>query len=57
MTTTTPTRTIHAAVLPAAGTWEIDPDHADVAFTGRHFMVTKVRGRRHRRRGHRCHRR
>lgn len=47
MTTTpaTPTRRVDDAVLPAAGTWEIDPVHADVAFTGRHFMVTKVRGR------------
>ncbi|HEX7715972.1 MAG TPA: YceI family protein [Marmoricola sp.] len=41
----TPTRQVGDAVLPAAGTWEIDPVHADVAFTGRHFMVTKVRGR------------
>ncbi|GAA4086653.1 YceI family protein [Nocardioides kongjuensis] len=35
--------TTHA--LPTPGRWEIDPGHADVAFTGRHFMVTKVRGR------------
>jgi len=49
MTTTathqTPTRTLHGAVLPSAGTWDIDPGHTDVAFTGRRFMVTKVRGR------------
>ena len=45
MTTTTPTRVVDGAVLPSAGTWEIDPGHADVSFTGRHFMVTKVRGR------------
>ncbi|WP_034808259.1 YceI family protein [Intrasporangium oryzae] len=38
-------RTIRGAVLPVAGTWDIDPGHADLAFTGRHFMVTKVRGR------------
>ncbi|MGH9134392.1 MAG: YceI family protein, partial [Ilumatobacteraceae bacterium] len=31
--------------LPAAGTWTIDPTHADVSFVGRHFMLTKVRGR------------
>jgi polyisoprenoid-binding protein YceI len=31
--------------LPPAGTWEIDPGHTEVAFTGRHFMITKVRGR------------
>ena len=40
-----PTRDVGGAILPAAGRWEIDPVHADVAFTGRHFMVTKVRGR------------
>jgi polyisoprenoid-binding protein YceI len=39
------TREVDGAILPAAGRWEIDPVHADVAFTGRHFMVTKVRGR------------
>jgi polyisoprenoid-binding protein YceI len=44
-TPSTPTRRLDDAVVPAAGTWEIDPVHADVAFTGRHFMVTKVRGR------------
>ena len=43
--TTTPTREIDGHTLPAAGRWEIDPGHAEVAFTGRHFMVTKVRGR------------
>ena len=30
---------------PAAGTWEIDPGHADVGFVGRHFGLTKIRGR------------
>ena len=40
-----PTRDVGGTILPAAGRWEIDPVHADVAFTGRHFMVTKVRGR------------
>lgn len=44
-TSTVPTRTIDGTVLPAAGAWEIDPGHTDLAFTGRHFMVTKVRGR------------
>ena len=44
-TTTPPVRTVEGTLLPAAGRWEIDPGHADVAFTGRHFMVTKVRGR------------
>lgn len=28
-----------------AGTWEIDPVHSEVAFTVRHMMVSKVRGR------------
>jgi polyisoprenoid-binding protein YceI len=44
-TTTNATRVVDGVVLPTPGTWEIDPGHADVAFTGRHFMVTKVRGR------------
>ncbi|HEX7187812.1 MAG TPA: YceI family protein [Actinomycetes bacterium] len=43
--TVTPTRVVGGVTLPAAGTWDIDPGHADVAFVGRHFMVTKVRGR------------
>ena len=43
--TPAPTRTIDNVVLPAAGRWEIDPSHAEVAFIGRHFMITKVRGR------------
>jgi polyisoprenoid-binding protein YceI len=38
-------RTVAGTVQPGVGTWDIDPGHADVAFTGRHFMVTKVRGR------------
>ncbi len=28
-----------------AGTWTIDPAHSEVAFTVRHLMMTKVRGR------------
>ena len=39
------TRHLGADLLPAPGTWEIDPGHADVSFVGRHFMVTRVRGR------------
>ena len=31
--------------VPVAGNWIIDPGHAEVAFIGRHFMLTKVRGR------------
>jgi polyisoprenoid-binding protein YceI len=30
--------------LPA-GTWRVDPGHADVGFVGRHFGLTKIRGR------------
>lgn len=40
-----PTRTIDGVELPAPGTWEVDPGHAEVGFVGRHFMLTKVRGR------------
>jgi polyisoprenoid-binding protein YceI len=31
--------------LPAAGAWTVDPDHTEVGFVGRHFGLTKVRGR------------
>ena len=27
------------------GTWVVDPGHSEVAFTARHMMITKVRGR------------
>ncbi|WP_392545298.1 YceI family protein [Oryzobacter telluris] len=40
-----PVRTVNGQQLPMPGAWQIDPGHTDVAFTGRHFMVTKVRGR------------
>jgi polyisoprenoid-binding protein YceI len=30
---------------PAPGRWTIDPGHAEVSFVGRHFGLTKVRGR------------
>ncbi len=48
MTPTVPAaavRVVDGETLPVPGRWEIDPGHADVAFTGRHFMLTKVRGR------------
>jgi len=38
-------RTVDGSVVPAAGTWVVDPGHADVGFVGRHFGLTKVRGR------------
>ena len=41
----TPTRTLDGIELPAPGTWTIDPGHAEVAFIGRHFGLTRVRGR------------
>jgi polyisoprenoid-binding protein YceI len=44
-TTTAPTRRLNGTTLPAPGVWDIDPGHTEVAFVGRHFMVTKVRGR------------
>jgi polyisoprenoid-binding protein YceI len=39
------TRLACGAELPIPGRWEIDPAHTEVAFIGRHFMLTKVRGR------------
>jgi len=41
----TVTRLVGGTELPAAGTWQIDPGHTEVAFIGRHFMLTRVRGR------------
>lgn len=39
------TRSVQGVELPAAGTWVVDPGHADIGFVGRHFGLTKVRGR------------
>jgi polyisoprenoid-binding protein YceI/rhodanese-related sulfurtransferase len=39
------TRTVDGVEVPAAGVWKVDPGHAEVGFVGRHFMITKVRGR------------
>ena|SRR5687768_1624386 len=38
---------LESAAVPAhlTGTWKIDPVHSEVAFTVRHLMVSKVRGR------------
>jgi len=41
----TVTRIADGAELPAPGRWQIDPGHTELAFIGRHFMLTKVRGR------------
>ena len=38
------TRTIDNRLVPAAGTWMIDPTHTTIAAVARHLMVTKVRG-------------
>jgi polyisoprenoid-binding protein YceI len=39
------TRRIDGTDVPAPGVWAIDPGHADVAFVGRHFGLTRIRGR------------
>jgi polyisoprenoid-binding protein YceI len=39
------TRIAGGAELPAPGRWQIDPGHTELAFIGRHFMLTRVRGR------------
>ncbi|WP_421118119.1 YceI family protein [Aquihabitans daechungensis] len=44
-TTAAATRSVEDHVVPAAGTWRVDPGHTSVEFIGRHFMLTKVRGR------------
>ena len=44
-TAPTATRILAGTELPAPGRWQIDPGHTEVAFIGRHFMLTKVRGR------------
>jgi polyisoprenoid-binding protein YceI len=41
----TPAPTVAEVEVPAAGTWHVDPGHAEVAFIGRHFGLTKIRGR------------
>ena len=49
MTDTTPaaaaTRILADVELPAPGRWQLDPGHTEAAFIGRHFMLTKIRGR------------
>ncbi|MBB5119094.1 polyisoprenoid-binding protein [Streptomyces eurocidicus] len=42
---TAPTREVGGVPLPAAGVWKVDAGHTEVGFVGRHFMLTKVRGR------------
>ncbi len=38
-------RALDGVELPAPGIWTVDPGHTEVGFVGRHFMLTKVRGR------------
>lgn len=38
-------RTITGTEYPTAGPWVVDPGHAEVAFIGRHFGLTRIRGR------------
>jgi polyisoprenoid-binding protein YceI len=44
-TTAGPTRRIDDVELPAAGDWRVDPGHTAVEFVGRHFLLTRIRGR------------
>lgn len=44
MTDEPTTRTVNDRVVPAIGTWTIDPTHTTIAAVARHLMVTKVRG-------------
>jgi polyisoprenoid-binding protein YceI len=43
--TATLTRTVDGEVLPAPGTFALDPVHSHVGFSARHMMISKVRGR------------
>ena len=40
-----PVRSLAETKLPTTGLWHVDPAHAEVAFIGRHFGLTKIRGR------------
>ena len=39
------TRVVAGTELPVPGRWQIDPGHAEIAFIGRHFLLTNIRGR------------
>jgi polyisoprenoid-binding protein YceI len=39
------THKVGGVELPVAGAWSVDPSHAEVGFVGRHFGLTKIRGR------------
>jgi len=38
-------RALSGVEVPIAGVWVLDPGHVEVAFVGRHFGLTKIRGR------------
>lgn len=42
---TIPTRTVDGVEVPAAGTYQLDISHSSVAFSVRHLMVSKTKGR------------
>lgn len=44
MSDNTATRTVDNRLVPAVGTWIIDPTHTTIGAVARHLMVTKVRG-------------
>lgn len=39
------TQIVDGVEMPVAGTWSIDPGHAEVAFVGRHLGLARTRGR------------
>lgn len=39
------TQIVDGVELPIAGTWSIDPGHAEIGFVGRHLGLAKTRGR------------
>lgn len=44
-TTSSDGRIVDGVPIPPAGTWTIDPGHAQIGFLGRHLKFTRVRGR------------
>src|SRR4029453_3833954 len=46
-TSTTTTSGLSDQAIPGylTGTWDLDPSHSEVAFSVRHLMLSKVRGR------------
>ncbi len=42
---TSAVQVVEGVDLPAPGRWNLDPGHAEVGFVGRHFMLTRIRGR------------